>query len=213
MARRQSRRDSEDYDAIYKIIIIGDSGVGKSNILTRYLKNEFKIDSKSTVGVEFGSKKLTIKGTKIKCQIWDTAGEERYRSITSTYYKGSKGCFLVYDITSESSFENIDKWYGEIKKAADKNISVILVGNKCDLEQERQVPAEKGEQKAKTLNCPFFETSALAGIQIERAFTTMVENIHDASNNTDTGSDGEDYDIIKNPGEATDLNEKKKGCC
>ena len=139
----------EDYDVIYKIIIIGDSGVGKSNILSRYLRDEFKQDSKSTVGVEFGAKKLTINNTTIKAQIWDTAGQERYRSITSTYYKGSKGCFIVYDITQTSTFESVDRWYNEMKKTADPNISIVLVGNKCDLDAQRQVTKEAGEEKAK----------------------------------------------------------------
>ena len=124
--------ESEGYEQLYKIIIIGDSGVGKSNILGRYLNNEFKQDTKSTVGVEFGSKKLKVGGINVKLQIWDTAGQERYRAITSAYYKGSKGCFIVYDITSTQSFDDVEKWYEEIIKITEKGISLILVGNKSD---------------------------------------------------------------------------------
>ena len=168
--------DSESYEQLYKIIIIGDSGVGKSNILGRYLHNEFKQDTKSTVGVEFGSKKVKVGQNNIKLQIWDTAGQERYRSITSAYYKGSKGCFIVYDITSTQSFDNVEKWYEEIMKTADKGISLILVGNKSDLENERKVTIEMGQNKAKNLNCPFYETSALANTQIDTVFQTISED-------------------------------------
>ncbi len=158
------------YDLLYKIIIIGDTCVGKSNILSRYLKDEFKEDSKSTVGVELGTKFLKIKDIGAKLQIWDTAGQERYRSITSSYYKGSHGCFIVYDITNERSFENIDNWYKQAQKEASKEVSIILVGNKYDLENQRVIPKEKGEEKAKILNCPFFETSALSKIKIDDIF-------------------------------------------
>lgn len=210
----------EDYDVIYKIIIIGDSGVGKSNILSMYLRNEFKQDSKSTVGVEFGAKKLTINNTTIKAQIWDTAGQERYRSITSTYYKGSKGCFIVYDITQNSTFESVDRWYNEMKKTADPNISIILVGNKCDLDSQRQVSKEAGEEKAKTLNMPFFETSALANIQIEKVFNSMIEDIHEKySKLQKNDGDGDDFDFVKNNGVDLIKNNnqqveiEKKTCC
>ena len=100
--------NEEDYDMIFKILIIGDSGVGKSNLLLRYVKNEFMSDMRSTVGVEFGSKLLTIDGLKVKAQIWDTAGQERYRAITSAYYKGAKGVLIVYDITRRESFTNLE---------------------------------------------------------------------------------------------------------
>lgn len=210
----------EDYDVIYKIIIIGDSGVGKSNILSMYLRNEFKQDSKSTVGVEFGAKKLTINNTTIKAQIWDTAGQERYRSITSTYYKGSKGCFIVYDITQNSTFESVDRWYNEMRKTADPNISIILVGNKCDLDSQRQVSKEAGEEKAKTLNMPFFETSALANIQIEKVFNSMIEDIHEKySKLQKNDGDGDDFDFVKNNGvdliknNNQQVEKEKKTCC
>ena len=165
------------YGQILKMIIIGDSGVGKSNMLTRYLYNEFKLDSKSTIGVEFGSKEMEVKGIKTKLQVWDTAGQERYRSITTSYYKGSKGCFIVYDISNEKSFENVEKWYEETKKFSDKNISVILIGNKSDLEDKRKITIEMGKQKAENLKCPFFETSALSNYQIDLAFNALAEEM------------------------------------
>ncbi len=138
----------EDYDMILKIVLVGDSGVGKSNILLRYLKNDFDQNSKASVGVEFGSKKFIIDDCKIKGQIWDTAGQERYRSITNAYYKGAKGALLVYDITRESSFESVDKWIVDLKKNGDENIMIILIGNKNDLEDYRRISISQGEEKA-----------------------------------------------------------------
>ena len=207
--------ETNSYDLLYKIIIIGDTCVGKSNILSRYLKNEFKEDSKSTVGVELGTKFLKIKGTGAKVQIWDTAGQERYRSITSSYYKGSHGCFIVYDITSDISFENVDKWYEQAQKEASKDVSVILVGNKCDLENERKVPKEKGEEKAKNFNCPFFETSALSKVNIDDIFNEMVNNIYDRTGGV-KNEDDDDIEIINENEKAVNLNPeppKKQGCC
>ena len=207
--------ETNSYDLLYKIIIIGDTCVGKSNILSRYLKNEFKEDSKSTVGVELGTKFLKIKGTGAKVQIWDTAGQERYRSITSTYYKGSHGCFIVYDITNEISFDNVEKWYEQAQKEASKDVSVILVGNKCDLENERKVPKEKGEEKAKNFNCPFFETSALSKVNIDDIFNEMVNNIYDRTGGV-KNEDDDDIEIINENEKAVSLNPeppKKQGCC
>ena len=207
--------ESNNYDLLYKIIIIGDTCVVKSNILSRYLKNEFKEDSKSTVGVELGTKFLKIKGTGAKIQIWDTAGQERYRSITSSYFKGSHGCFIVYDITSEISFDNVEKWYEQAQKEAGKDISVILVGNKCDLENERKVSKEKGEDKAKSFRCPFFETSALSKVNIDDIFNEMVNNIYDRTGGI-KNEDDDDIEIINENEKAVNLNPeppKKQGCC
>ena len=213
------KEDPDDYEQLYKIIIIGDSGVGKSNILGRYLHNEFKEDTKSTVGVEFGSKKMQIENVTIKLQIWDTAGQERYRSITSAYYKGAKGCFIVYDITNSQSFENIIKWYEEIKKSGDKGVSIILVGNKCDLENERKVTIEMGKNKAKEMNCPFYETSALSNIMIEEVFKSICEDIFNKIKTEKKDEDDEDdYDIVKDENKIVNINtanttKQKKKCC
>ena len=209
--------EADNYEHLYKIIIIGDSGVGKSNILGRYLTNTFKQDTKSTVGVEFGSKKVTVNDVNIKLQIWDTAGQERYRAITSAYYKGSKGCFIVYDITSTQTFEDVEKWYEEINKSGDKGISIVLVGNKCDLEDERKVSVEMGEEKARNLNCPFFETSALNNTQIEKIFQVISEDIYSKSKNEKKDDeDDDDYDIVqeeKNINNNTDTKPPQKACC
>ena len=122
------------------------------------------------MGVELGIKFIKIKGVNAKIQIWDTAGQERYRAITSSYYKGSHGCFIVYDITNQSSFDNVEKWYEHVQKEAGKDISIILVGNKSDLENERKVSKEKGEDLAKNLNCPFLKLRLLVGLIFLRFF-------------------------------------------
>jgi len=208
--------EDDSYDLLYKIIIVGDTCVGKSNILSRYIKNVFREDSKSTVGVELGNKLINVKGTNTKLQIWDTAGQERYRSITSSYYKGSHGCFIVYDITNETSFENVEKWFEQVQKEASKDVSIILVGNKCDLENERKIPKEKGEEKAKQLNIPFFETSALSNIKIEDTFTQIAENIYERTGGMKNEDDDDDIEIInenEKPVNLTPQPQEKKGCC
>ena len=207
--------ENTNYELLYKIIIIGDAAVGKSNILTRYSKNEFSENTRSTVGVELGVKFIKVKGINTKIQIWDTAGQERYRSITSSYYKGSHGCFIVYDITNESSFNNVEKWYEYVQKEAGKNISIILVGNKCDLENERKITKEKGQEKAKNLKCAFFETSALSGVNISQIFEELTNNIYDS---TGGNKNDEEFDIeFENDNKGVNLNKdetlKKKKCC
>lgn len=209
--------EEDTYDLLYKIIIVGDTCVGKSNILSRYIKNVFREDSKSTVGVELGNKLLKVKGTNTKLQIWDTAGQERYRSITSSYYKGSHGCFIVYDITNEPSFESVEKWFEQVQKEGSKDVSIILVGNKCDLENERKVPKEKGEEKAKQLNIPFFETSALSNIKIEDIFTVIAENIYERTGGVKNEDDDDDIEIINENEKPVNLAhqqpQEKKSCC
>ena len=158
-----------------------------------------------------------MNGTNIKLQIWDTAGQERYRSITSAYYKGSKGCFIVYDITSTQTYDNVEKWYEEIIKTSDKGISMILVGNKCDLENERKVTVEMGQDKARNLNCPFFETSALNNTCIEKVFQTITEDIYNkCKNNKNLDDDDDDYDIVLKEEKPVNLNvenTQEKKCC
>lgn len=165
----------DDYDMIFKIVLTGDSGVGKSNILSRYIKNEFNLDTKSTVGVEFGAKRLKLKGMNIKAQIWDTAGQERYKSITNAYYKGSKGAIIVFDISRRDTFSNVDRWISELKNNAESDASVLLVGNKCDLEHQREVSKEEAKAKSEEYGMAYMETSAMHSINIEKAFEHLIE--------------------------------------
>ena len=122
-----------------KIVLLGDSGVGKTNLISRFTKNMFSPNSKATIGVEFFIKTYKVNNKILKIEIWDTAGQERYKSITSVYYKGAKGAFIVYDITSRKSFDDVDKWIEEIKEKTSKDIKLIIIGNKIDLKDERDI--------------------------------------------------------------------------
>ena len=169
--------EDDNYDLIFKIVLIGDSGVGKTNILSRYLTNEFSLTTQATVGVEFGSK-IIKKGEKlIKLQIWDTAGQERYKSITSAYYKGSKGAFVVYDISRKNTFDNVDKWINELKNNGSEDVFIMLVGNKSDLKDQREITEEEVKKKAELYNVAFCETSALEGKNIGYAFENLINEI------------------------------------
>ncbi|KAI9284948.1 GTP-binding protein [Umbelopsis sp. AD052] len=170
----------DEYDYLFKLVLIGDSGVGKSNLLSRFTSNEFNLESKSTIGVEFATKNIVIDGHTIKCQIWDTSGQERYRAITGAYYRGAVGALLVYDITRPSSFQNIDHWLKELKDHADENIVMMLVGNKSDLaESSRGVPTNDGGAFAEDNKMLFFETSALDATNVDAAFQTVFSKIYE----------------------------------
>ena len=170
--------NSNGYDMIFKIVLIGDTSVGKTNILSKYLSNEFDPDSKATVGVEFGTKDFKIGNNIVKVQIWDTAGQERYRSITNAYYKGAKGSLLVYDITNPKTFESLDKWLSDLKTNAEEKISIVLIGNKTDLEDQRKITTEQGKEKAEFYKLAFMETSALNGNNIEKAFNELITDVY-----------------------------------
>ena len=204
----------DEYDYLFKLIIVGDTNVGKTNIMSKYIKDQFNITSKSTIGVEFGTKILEIDNKKVKAQIWDTAGQERYKSITSAYYKGAKGAFIVYDITNKSTFESVDKWIKDLNSYGDKNLTMLLIGNKSDLEDKRIINKEEGEEKAKSFELGFIETSAYNGDNIDQAFDIMLKEVlkryiveNDVNNDEFEGGIGNNIELIKK-------NEnKKKKCC
>ncbi|KAH0451228.1 hypothetical protein IEQ34_018527 [Dendrobium chrysotoxum] len=173
-----ARRTEEEYDYLFKVVLIGDSGVGKSNILSRFTRNEFCLESKSTIGVEFATRTLQVEGRIIKAQIWDTAGQERYRAITSAYYRGALGALLVYDVTKPTSFENISRWLKELRDHADSNIVIMLVGNKTDLKHLRAVASEDAQSFAEKEGLSFIETSALEAINVEKAFQMILGEIY-----------------------------------
>ena len=177
MNNQKSSPLSEEYDLMFKILLLGDSGVGKSSLLLRYTKNEFNIDMRSTIGVEFGLKFLKVDNFQLKVQIWDTAGMERYRSITSAYYKGAKGVIIVYDICRQKSFESVDKWIEDFKSKADEDAVILLIGNKNDLDEKREVSKEEAEIMAKKNKYAFMETSAKDNNNVNRAFETLFKEI------------------------------------
>jgi Ras-related protein Rab-11A len=160
------------------VVLIGDSGVGKSNLLTRFTRDEFNLESKSTIGVEFATRTVQIDSKVIKAQIWDTAGQERYRAITSAYYRGAVGALLVYDISKHSTFENVERWLTELREHADSNIVIMLVGNKSDLRHLRAVLTDEAKQFAVANNLSFMETSALDASNVDLSFQKILSEIH-----------------------------------
>jgi Ras-related protein Rab-11A len=162
----------------FKLIIVGDTGVGKTNIIGKYIADSFNENTKSTVGVEFFTKSFKINEDYIKLEIWDTAGQERYKSITSAYYKGSNGALLVYDITRTATFDDIEKWINEVKDVVEGQLKFVLVGNKSDLENERKVETETALAKAQKLKMPLIETSAFNSTNIQKVFKIILIDIY-----------------------------------
>lgn len=169
---------NQKIDYVFKVVLIGDSAVGKSQLLARFSRNEFSLDSKATIGVEFQTRTLEIDHKTVKAQIWDTAGQERYRAVTSAYYRGAVGAMLVYDITKRPSFDHVARWLEELRGHADKNIVIMLVGNKTDLGSLRAVPTEDAKEFAEKENLFFIETSALEATNVDTAFVNVLTEIY-----------------------------------
>ncbi|ESK96818.1 gtp-binding protein ypt3 [Moniliophthora roreri MCA 2997] len=170
--------EGSNYDYLFKVVLIGDSGVGKSNLLSRFTRNEFNLESKSTIGVEFATRSINVDGKTVKAQIWDTAGQERYRAITSAYYRGAVGALLVYDIAKHATYVNVTRWLKELRDHADSNIVIMLVGNKSDLKHLRAVPTDEAKAFAAENGLSFIETSALDASNVESAFQTILTDIY-----------------------------------
>ncbi len=162
---------------MFRFIIVGDMAVGKSCLLLQFTDHKFRHQHELTIGVEFGGKTIEVKNKNVKIQIWDTAGQEAFQAITRTYYKGAIGAFLVYDITRKDTFEHITKWLNEVKANGSKDIFCILIGNKKDLEEQRQVKYEEGKKLAEENNLLFLETSAKTAENVQEAFAISAEKI------------------------------------
>ncbi|KRH95137.1 GTPase Rab11/YPT3, small G protein superfamily [Pseudoloma neurophilia] len=205
----------EKYDHLFKIVLIGDSGVGKTNLLDQLTRKGFSDETKATIGVEFATKTFKIENSTIKAQIWDTAGQERYRAITSAYYRGTLGALIVYDITRKSSLTNSTQhWLTQLKDSAGEDIEIILVGNKSDLKNDRIVSTAVGSEAANSNNIGFIETSARDGSNVEKAFEDLIRGIFKRK----SLSDPEYREMIqKSEPIAKPVNLKKnkpkKGCC
>ncbi|XP_049851799.1 ras-related protein Rab-2B-like [Schistocerca gregaria] len=166
------------YKFLFKYIIVGDTAVGKSCLLMQFTDKRFQPMHDLTIGVEFGSRTIMIDNKRVKLQIWDTAGQEKFRSITRSYYRGASGALLVYDITRRETFEHLSSWLEDCRKCSSNNTVIVLVGNKCDLEPDRQVTREEGENFAKKNNLEFIETSAKTAENVEEAFVRTSYKIY-----------------------------------
>lgn len=168
---------AKTYDYLFKLLLIGDSGVGKTCLLFRFSEDAFNTTFISTIGIDFKIRTIELNGKRIKLQIWDTAGQERFRTITTAYYRGAMGIMLVYDITSEKSFENIKNWIRNIEEHASSDVERMILGNKCDMNDKRQVSKERGERLAIDYGIKFLETSAKTSVNVEESFITLARDI------------------------------------
>uniref|UniRef100_A0A7N0UNS9 Uncharacterized protein n=1 Tax=Kalanchoe fedtschenkoi TaxID=63787 RepID=A0A7N0UNS9_KALFE len=180
-------RARADYDYLIKLLLIGDSGVGKSCLLLRFSDGSFTTSFITTIGIDFKIRTIELDDKKIKLQIWDTAGQERFRTITTAYYRGAMGILLVYDVTDESSFNNIKNWIRNIEQHASDNVNKILVGNKADMdESKRAVPTSRGQALADEYGIKFFETSAKTNLNVEEVFFSIAKDIKQRLTDTDS---------------------------
>ena len=203
----------ENYDFIFKVLLLGNSDVGKSSLLLRFVDQVWNEAFVPTIGVDFKVKTLNINEKKVKMQIWDTAGQERFRTVVSTYFRGAHGILLLYDVTNRDSFKNLESWLIEIEKNAKEKVLKILIGNKCDLTQDREISTEEGKAFALRNGMEFMETSAKMNTNVSEAFETLGKLMIEFSgsknnNNIQKNNDG------KNLKASSGMNlNTKKGCC
>eukprot|EP00947_MAST-08B_sp_MAST-8B-sp1_P000878 g878.t1 len=200
-----------EYDYLFKLLLIGDSGVGKSCLLLRFADDTYTESYISTIGVDFKIRTIELDGKTIKLQIWDTAGQERFRTITSSYYRGAHGIIIVYDVTDLESFNNVRQWLHEIDRYACENVNKLLVGNKSDLASKKAVMTESAKEFADSLGIAFLETSAKNATNVEKAFMTMADQIKKRMGSAPAGgAKGTEKVSIK---AGQDIGAKKGGCC
>ncbi|XP_043117655.1 ras-related protein Rab-25b [Puntigrus tetrazona] len=212
----------EAYNFVFKVVLIGESGVGKSNLLSRFTKNEFNHDSRTTIGVEFSTRTVQLNGLTIKAQIWDTAGLERCGPslrfdlffLYRRYYRGAVGALLVYDISKHLTYESAERWLKELYDHADPHIVVMLVGNKSDLAAVRSVPTEDAKDFAEKNGLLFMETSALESVNVEAAFNTVLTEIHKKVSSKEVTRGSINAVTLSQPkAAADDAQDEKKACC
>ena len=197
---------SHKYDFLFKLLIIGESGVGKTCLLLRFTDDSFTANHLTTIGIDFKIKIINLENKLIKLQIWDTAGQERFRTITKTYYKGAHGIILTYDVTDQNSFKNIRNWIKQIEANAQTNVCKVLVGNKCD-KPDRVVTEEEGKKLADDFNMSFFETSAKTNQNVNEVFNFLTAEILKSNAGKPQNDSG------KKLSNGDGNKEGKKGCC
>lgn len=184
------RNSTRTFDSIYKLLLVGDSGVGKSCLLLRFVEDKFNPSFITTIGIDFKIRTIEVDGAKIKLQVWDTAGQERFRTITTAYYRGASGIIIVYDVTDERTFENVRNWYQAVNQHASEDAQLFLVGNKNDNTDLRAVSYEQGEALAKEWGVPFLETSAKTNENVEELFLKLAKIIHDKAGSSASANAG-----------------------
>ncbi|KAL2239656.1 ras-related protein RABA5b-like [Sesamum indicum] len=206
----------EEY--LFKIVVIGDSAVGKSNLLSRFARDEFDHNSKATIGVEFQTQVVELDGKEVKAQVWDTAGQERFRAVTSAYYRGAVGALVVYDISRKTTFESVKRWLDELNTHCDTTVARMLVGNKCDLENIREVSVDEGKSLAEEEGLFFIETSALDSTNVNKAFEIVIREIYEKVSRKILNSDSYKAELSVNRvslANGVDLSKQKStfSCC
>ena len=205
-------KGDKEYEFIFKVLLLGNSNVGKSPLFLRFVDDIWNDTFVPTIGVDFKIKTLEIDGKKIKMQIWDTAGQERFKNIIASYYRGAHGILLLYDVTDRESFKNLSNWLIEIEKNANKNILKVLIGNKTDLEEKRIISYNQGKEFADTYGLKYVETSAKKNLNVTEAFETLGREIMAA--NADKKITRQKQNKTITVSKAQDLNiDKKEGCC
>lgn len=219
--------NNQEYDYLFKLLLIGNSSVGKSSLLFRFVENVWDDNFVPTIGVDFVRKiynlkqikkiqklkTLEVNGKKVKLQIWDTAGQERFKNITASYYRGGNGVLVVYDITDRESFENLNSWLIEIEKNANKNVYKLLIGNKSDLEEKRKVTYQEGKDFATSNGMQFMETSAKTASKVQEAFELLTQEIIKQNLSKEKGLEKKDKAVHLSSGTADISTTKKSGCC
>ena len=203
--------NAKNYDSIMKILLIGDSGVGKSCLLVRFVEDKFSPSFITTIGIDFKIKTVDINGKKVKLQLWDTAGQERFRTITTAYYRGAMGIILVYDVTDERTFKNIKTWFNTVSEHANDDAQLLLVGNKSDMDT-RVVTTEQGETLAKELGIPFVESSAKDDSNVDDIFFTLAKLIQEKVDSNQVSGNENGRDGI-NINTSNNNSNNKSGCC
>jgi len=205
----QQSMASPEYDYLFKLLLIGDSGVGKSCLLLRFADDTYTESYISTIGVDFKIRTFEQEGKTVKLQIWDTAGQERFRTITSSYYRGAHGIIIVYDVTDKESFNNVKHWVQEIEKYAADGVNKLLVGNKCDLSSKKVVSYDEAKELADSLGIQFLETSAKNSHNVDTAFQTMAGDIKKRVASQPPAGNTSNTRL----GAATPVGNKAGGCC